>query len=123
MYESISQWIMAMLPEGRYEEAQGQWVEDVTDAADRYAVIQIDGGPAIDVETRRKDVRIILLGQRNTRGDAPVVLSDIESLLQAALQYAAPCGAAHTRVMSEPSRPGYTTEDRAFTMLDLQIIF
>lgn len=123
MYEEIFNWITALLPPGRYTLKDGQWTEDAADAALRFAVVQIDGGPAVNVDLRRKDVRVILLGQRNARQDTPMVLDDIESLLQAALAVAAPCGAAHTRVMSEPSRPGYTTEDRAFTMLDFQIIF
>lgn len=123
MYEAITEWVKAYLPPARYTEAQGQWVESAADANLRYAVIQIDGGPAIDVTTRRKGLRVILLGQRNKRQDAPVLLDDIESLLQAALNYPGPCGAAHIRVMSEPSKPGYTTEDRAFTMLDFQISF
>lgn len=123
MYDAIAAWIMAVLPAGRYERKDGQWTETAADAIKRFAVIQIDNGSAINVTDRRKNVRIILLGPRNERGDAPQVLADIESLLQAALQYAAPCGAAHTRVMGEPSRPAYTTEDRAFTSLDLQVIF
>jgi hypothetical protein len=123
VYDAISEWLMAVLPAGRYSEAQGQWVEDQSDRDTWYAVIQIDGGPAINVTDRRKNARLILLGPRNARQEAPAVLADIESVVQAALLYAAPCGAAHIRVMAEPSRPGYTTEDRAFTMLDLQITF
>ena len=123
MYDAIVEWIEAMLPAGRYRTQQGEWVENTGDEAAWFAVIQIDGGPAIDVETRRKDVRILLLGPRNSRASAPVVLADLESLVQAALQYAAPCGAAHIRVMAEPSRPSYTTENRAWSMLDFQVSF
>lgn len=123
MYEQIIAWITTLLPPDRYTLQDGEWKDDATDRDKYYSVVQIDGGPAVNVDLRRKDVRIILLGRRNQRGDAPTVLTDIESFLQAALAVAAPCGAAHTRVMAEPSRPGYTTEDRAFTMLDLQIIF
>lgn len=123
MYDAIIEWLVSVLPAGRYKLQQGEWVEQVSDYDQPFVVVQIDGGPPVDVTTRRKDARIILLGPRNVRPYAATVLADLESLVQAALQYAAPCGAAHIRVMAEPSRPSYTTENRAWSMLDFQIIF
>ena len=122
MYEAFVDWLTAALGE-TYEISTGQWV-DGPELSDAWiaAVVQ-NGGPAADVEDRRQRYRVILLGPRNGRQHVSTLNQNIESLVLAAMGDAVPCGAASVRAIGEPVGPGYTTENRAWYSLDLQVLF
>jgi hypothetical protein len=122
MYDSFVDWVRSVLGDS-YEYSRGQWV-DGPDLQDVWiAAIHHNGGPGPDVEDRRQRYRVILLGPRNGREHSVAITSHIESLVQATLGDSLPCGAASVRAIGEPVGPGYTTENRAWYSLDLQVLF
>ncbi|MNZ87977.1 hypothetical protein D3C78_1068560 [compost metagenome] len=82
-----------------------------------------NGGPPAVVDTRRPRFRVILLGPRNGRQHVLTINRNIESLALAAMGDSVPCGAVSVRALGEPVGPGYTTENRAWYSLDLEILF
>lgn len=122
MFEDFKQWLVAILP-AQYTLFIGEWVETAVDGDKMYLVIIPEGGPATNVDDRRKRYRVILLGRRNQRDDAQMLMSDIESIVQATLNGPFLCEAANIRTMSEPFGPGFTTEDRAWFWLNLEVTF
>lgn len=123
MLEHLKQWLEAILPPGRYQFSLGQWVESKGTETAFFCAIQADGGAAPDVDDRRPRYRIFLLGPRNGRQHAPSIMGDMETLMLATLGDTLPCGAASVRAVGEPAGPGYTTENRAWASLSLQITF
>src|SRR5690606_39737204 len=97
------------------------WVDHVALNDAFICAIQSVGGPQIDVEDRRPRFRVILLGPRNGRQHAAEVQGHAEALIIAAMESEPPCGAAHLRVISEVTGPGYTSENRAWCSIELQV--
>lgn len=122
MYEAFVDWLTAVLGE-TYEVSSGQWVDSPDLGETWIAAVVQNGGPPVDVDDRRQRYRVILLGPRNGRQHGTTINQNIESLVQAVLGDAVPCGAASVRAIGEPVGPGYTTENRAWYSLDLQVLF
>lgn len=122
MYEAFVDWLAAVLGE-TYEVSSGQWVDSPDLGGTWIAAVVQNGGPPVDVDDRRQRYRVILLGPRNGRQHVTTINQNIESLVQAVLGDAVPCGAASVRAIGEPVGPGYTTENRAWYSLDLQVLF
>lgn len=129
MFEAFADWIGLTFPndkqgtQGGYMHWRGPWVDSPALKPRRILVIIPMGGPAPNVEDRRKRFQVIMLGIENNRADSVQVGKDIELLADAALGNSRPCGAASVRAMGEPTGPGFTTENRAFYMLDFEVIF
>lgn len=121
MLNEFKAWVESALGPA-YLYSMGQWVETTATATARYAVIQAAGG-LIQVDTRYPRFRLILLGRRNERGDAPGLMAAAESLIVAGMGDSVPCGAASVRAVGEPVGPAYTTENRAWIQVDFEVIF
>ena len=106
-----------------YAFAYGQWVEASAVDSNWYCVVQAAGGPAPVVDTRYPRFRVILLGRRNERDDAPQLFEAANALIEAGRGDSLPCGAANVRAMGETVGPGYTTENRAWVQVDFEVIF
>lgn len=104
-----------------YTLAYGQWVEAAMDDSKMYCVVQASSGPAAQIDVRRPRFRVVLLGRRNQRGDSQKVMTDAEMIVSAALGPTLPCNAARIGA-AEPSGPGFTTENRAWVSVDLDLI-
>jgi len=122
VYEAFVDWLTAVLGE-TYEVSTGQWVDGPSLADTWIAAVVQNGGPPVSVDDRRQRYRVILLGPRNGRQHVSTINQNIESLVQAAMGDAVPCGAASVRAIGEPVGPGYTTENRAWYSLDLEVLF
>lgn len=122
MYEAFVDWLNAALA-GAFEISTGQWVDGPELRDTWIAAVQQNGGPPVDVDDRRQRFRVLLLGPRNGRQHVGTLNQHIETLVQTTLGDAVPCGAAAVRAMGEPVGPGYTTENRAWYSLDLQVLF
>lgn len=122
MYDEFTDWLKTVLGDG-YQYRHGQWEETESLFAQSVCVIQAVGGAAIDVDDRRPRFRVFLLGPRNERGAAQSLKSDIYAVAQATIEMEPPCGAASIRAITEPTGAGYTTENRAYWLLDLQITY
>ena len=123
MFDAFLAWLKLTIAESDYVYSRGMWVDhkDVFDKSIA-AVLQI-GGPAPDVDDRRPRYRLILLGPRNRRDQAPQLHAHMEALMQAALGDSVPCGAASVRAITEPMGAAYTTENRAWYSLDFEVLF
>lgn len=122
MYDAFVAWLKGILGAG-YQYRHGQWVDAEHLSSQSICLIQASGGAAIDVDDRRPSFRVLLLGPQGERGAAQEIKADIYALAQATIEAEPPCGAALVRAMTEPTGPGYTTEDRAYWLLSLQITF
>lgn len=122
MYDALVEWVVSVLGP-QYQPSRGQWVDRPAVAGIWIASIHAMGGPAVDVDDRRPRYRVILLGPRNARQHAGEISNHAEALIGATIDGAVPCGAASIRAMSEPSGPGYTTENRAWCSVDLQLTY
>ena len=122
MYDQFTEWLKAILG-GHYQYRHGQWEETESLFTQSICVIQARGGAAIDVDDRRPRFRVFLLGPRNERGAAQNLKNDIYAIAQATIDMDPPCGAASIRAIAEPAGAGYTTENRAYWLLDLQITY
>lgn len=122
MFDHLLDWVKAALGD-KYEYSRGMWV-DHPGAADKFiCALHQAGGLAPDVDDRRPRYRLILLGPTKGRQHTIEVQSDMDSLAMAALGDSAPCGAASVRAVGEPMGPGYTTENRAWFSLDLEVLY
>lgn len=122
MFEALVDWLTAVLGEA-YEVSSGQLVDGPDLAETWIAAVVQNGGPPVSVDDRRQRYRVILLGPRNGRQHVSTINQNIESLVRAAMGDAVPCGGASVRAIGEPVGPGYTTENRAWYSLDLQVLF
>lgn len=115
----VKEWVESILGTG-YQYSAGVWVEAQTQAGERYCVIKSVGGPMPVVDDRYPRYSLILIGARNAMQEGHQLLLAGQSLMDAAMAGALPCGAAHIRI-SEPMGPGFTTENRAWVQVDLQL--
>ena len=104
-----------------YTLAYGQWAEAAMDDSKMYCVVQASNGPAAQTDVRRPRFRVVLLGRRGQRGDSQKVMTDAEAIVVAALGPSLPCNSARVGV-DEPSGPGFTTENRAWVSVNLDLI-
>lgn len=121
MLVEFRDWIGTVL--AGYTFAYGMWVETDATAAIRYCVVRASGGSAPSVDDRYPRFRVILLGRRGQRQDAEQLIADAQALMSASLGDSGPCGAANVRAITEPSGPGFTTENRAWVQVDFETIF
>lgn len=92
-------------------------------AKDFLCVVQGRGGSPIDVDDRRPNYRVLLMGPERSRSDVASVRTAAEAIVQAILDETAPCGMAGIKAMGEPVGPAYTAEDRAWMSLELQLTY
>lgn len=121
MFDELHEWLQEVLPTG-YQFSRGMWVDAPQVYESFICSINPAGGSAVDVDDRRPRYRLILLGPRNGRQHMPAVQDAADAIIRATIEQAEPCGAAGIRAMAEPSI-GYTTENRAWAQVDLQITF
>lgn len=120
MFNEFFDWLELVLG-GRYRQSAGQWI-DAPDNHNAFIVaVYGAGGPATDVDIQRPIYRVLLLGPRNGRAHHDTVRADITSLVQLALSGIKPCGSANIQAISQPTGPGYTSEDRAWYSVEFQI--
>lgn len=120
MFSELKEWIESLLGT-EYQYSMGPWQE--TNDLDFVCTIIGMGGAGVDMDIRKPRFKIMLLGPRNGRQYASKVLTDIDNLIQLAIDSNPPCGAATIRAVTEPTGPGYTTENRAWVSVDFQIIY
>ncbi|WP_322997954.1 hypothetical protein [Castellaniella sp.] len=119
MLVEVRDWLATLLT--GYTFQYGAWVESAQDAATRYCVVQAAGGPVAVVDVRRPRFRVILLGRRNHREDAEQVMADAEAVVAACQGDSLPCHAARVAA-GEPAGPGFTTENRGWASVDIEVI-
>lgn len=122
MFDHLFDWIKTVLGD-KYKYSRGMWVDHASLSDEFICALHQAGGMAPDVDDRRPRYRLILLGPRNGRQHVVEVQTDMDSLAQAALGDSAPCGAASVRAVGEAVGPGYTTENRAWFSLDLEVLY
>jgi hypothetical protein len=122
MYDALVDWVVSVLGP-QYQPSRGQWVDSPALADIWIASVHSMGGATVDVEDRRPRYRIILLGPRNGRQHAADIGNHAEMLVAATIDGSVPCSAASIRAMAEPAGPGYTTENRAWCSVDLQVTY
>ena len=123
MFEAFVAWLKLTVLESTYTYSRGMWVETKELEARHIAAILRSGGAPVDVDDRHQRFRVILLGPRNDRSAAVEIDARMEAIVKATIDNAAPCGATHVRAIGEPVGAGYTTENRAWYSLDLEVIF
>lgn len=122
MFDQLLEWVKSVLGES-YEYSAGMWIDHASLSEKSICAIHGNGGPAPDVDDRRQRFRVLILGPRNGRENRPALQADIEKLAQATMDDSRPCGAASVRGIGEPIGPGYTTENRAWYSLDVEVLF
>lgn len=120
MFSELKEWIESLLGT-EYQYPLGQWVENPE--LGFACVIIGNGGSPVDMDIRRPRFKVMLLGPREQRYQAHKIINDIDNLIQLAIDSNPPCGAATIRAVTEPTGPGYTTENRAWVSVDFQIIY
>jgi hypothetical protein len=123
VFDAFIAWLKLTIPDTDYVYSRGMWIENKDLNASKIISIRQDGGPPTDVDDRRARYKVIMLGARDKREDAPTVSADINTLVLAALDGSKPCESAGIRAMSEPTGPGFTTEGRAWYSLDFEVTF
>lgn len=124
MYNEIKLWVENILGQD-YEYSKGPWVEKKSSGQYTGLVCAIFamGGAGVDMDIRKPRFKVMLVGERQKREDVNRLLTDIDNLIQLAMDSNPPCGAATIRAVTEPTGPGYTTENRAWVSVDFQIIY
>lgn len=121
MYDALMDWIKEILPD--YVVSRGQWVEHSSIHGRFVCAVLQNGGPKIDVEVRRPRYKLILLGPRNGREHTGKVQDDAELIQQATMDREPPCGAVILWTAGEPVGPGFTSENRPWVQVDLQMTY
>ena len=122
MYSHFMDWVESIVG-STFQMSSGQW-QDHPGLDDIWvAAVLSQGSLAIDVDDRKPRYKVIVLGPRNGRQHVMALAAVAEALAEATLGDLLPCGAASVRVMSEPTGPGYTTEDRVWFSVDFQLIY
>ena len=121
--EDVEAWVLLHITPG-YVVAYSPWVETGIDQTSSYCVISPDSGPAPDVEDRRANYTVFLIGPRNKAEESERLMSDANAVIAAIIDGGViPCGAANIVATGEPKGPGLTTENRAWVQVDFQITF
>lgn len=121
-YEDLRDWLQLLISGYAYKMAP--WIETGQDREIAYCVIGPAGGPRPDVEDRRKNYNVFLLGPANQPGQGSALLADADKIMLAAVEGdLLPCGAANIAAIGEPTGPGLTSEKRAWVQITLQITF
>lgn len=121
MFEEVADWVLAVVGD-TYTPARGQWVESTLTADKYYLVVKGAGGLSPMVDVRKPKFSIILIGRRDKREDSGKILQDMELLMKASLGDSKPCGSASLKAMGEPIGPGFTTENRAWSQVDFEVL-
>ncbi|HBO3404126.1 TPA: hypothetical protein L4S50_002371 [Pseudomonas aeruginosa] len=123
-YDAFQDWLASILGDG-FQYSRGMWVDHPSLDSAFIAAIQQTGGPPTQVDVRHLRFKVILLGPKGMESRKRVadVGRSIEAVAQAALGDSVPCGAASVRAIGEPIGPGYTTENRAWYSLDLEVLY
>lgn len=124
MLVETKEWLEAVLGPG-YQYSYGEWLEDAASATKLLINVQAMAGMSPMMDVRKPRYRVMILGRRNTRGDSQQVWNAAQYIMQAAIGdgKSNPCGAANVRAMGEPTGPGFTTENRAWVQVDLEVIY
>lgn len=121
-FDDLIEWLRLYV-EG-YTFSIAPWIETGMDRQTAYCVIAGSGGPRPDVEDRRKNYNIFLLGPQDAQEYAQQLEIDAEKIMQGVmLGEVLPCGAAIIAAIGEPAGPGLTTENRSWVQITLQITF
>lgn len=125
MLVETNEWLKSVLGANAFRYSYGEWVEDPASANQMLVNVQAMAGAAPMVDVRKPRYRVIILGRRNNRGDSEQVWNAAQYLMSAAIGdgKSQPCGAANVRAMGEPVGPYFTTENRAWSQVDLEVIY
>lgn len=116
--EADPAWVAA-----QFKLARGMWRDSTADASRKMAVLSMNGGRGPQSVQSYTIVSLILLGPQKANAAGAVAIENIAIGIQDRLftDYKA-CGAAQIRLIGGIIGPGYTTEDRPWIELSLEIL-
>lgn len=119
--DALWQWLQEVPELAAMKQFRGAWRDQPDNAGQRLVSMVLSGGPQGTVETLYPRIRVLLMGPQGQRADAKA-LGDIAWDLALRMQddYQA-CGVAQIRLIGGIIGPGYTTEDRAWYELNLEL--
>lgn len=122
MYEYLQNWVASILGE-EWVISSGVWNDDGTNDNQRFAAIMAAPGLPVLVDVRRPRYKVLLVGRRNEQSDAAAVMAAADTLVQVSMEDFIPCSSMAIQAMSEPTGPGYTTENRAWASVEFKVTF
>lgn len=119
--DALWQWLQEVPELAAMKQFRGVWRDQPDNAGDRLVSMVLNGGAQGTVETLYPRIRVLLMGPQGKRADAKP-LGDVAWNLALRMQndYQA-CGVAQIRLIGSIIGPGYTTEDRAWYELNLEL--
>lgn len=123
--DEVLAWIMAVPEFAGYVPSRGMWVESASLDDKRILALYGEGGGNPGVIERYPRVRVLILGkrgERNVAGAVAELAAHAELLaLRTFTEYRAEC-VAQFRMLGDIVGPGYTTEDRPWLEINLELI-
>lgn len=122
--KDVQAWVASVIGT-RYEASRGAFVE--TPALNETFIVGINqaGGRSLP-HVLYRNFRIVLIGRRSKRSDAAQIEQDANALIKEVIrpdrQHPLPCGAGGMRLVADAAGVQYTTTDRAYYNLTIELL-
>lgn len=124
--EDFAAWLKLQLLPADYSYSRGMWVDSTELASRRVVSYRADGGGAPREIHRTQRVRLIVLGPQKSRaiaGLVPAIEADCNAILDRIMGGDFKYGClTQIRATGDIMGPGYTTEDRCWYELSLELV-
>lgn len=122
--QAVQNWLEAdpEWPTYAFDLARGLWRDTTTNRTRRIAQLMQNGGRSPIADVSFNVVSLILLGPQKGMTDAPKLEIIAESFRQRLFEDFKVCEVAQIRLLGGIVGPGYTTEDRPWYELQLEVI-
>lgn len=123
-YDDFVAWFNETPGSAAYTRVRGAWVDSVNNYDRRFVVFNFQGGPKPDVDRVSPVVDVLLLGKRGERsvaGSLPDLEQFAYSLIRRSMSSTCSGKITGIRAIGLPVGPGFTTEDRPWYSLSLEL--
>lgn len=122
--EQVQEWIAAVIGP-RYTPSRGSFLE-IPETAGLFISGVTQAGGRSTPHILYRNFRIVLIGRRSKRSDAAQVEIDADLLIKEITrpdrQHDIPCGAGGMRLVADAAGVQYTTTDRAYYNLTIELL-
>lgn len=105
-----------------FQFALGKWTDSPPNAQNRIALLSMSGGRTPMTDVGFDGVSLVLLGKQKGQTDAAALLQAAVDLRQRLFTDYKVCGVTQIKLLGGIIGPGYTTENRPWVELNLEVI-
>lgn len=120
-FQDFLDWVKLTVTGNDWIFSRGAW-NDTADTYTKFICAVKQNGGAVSGLLKTDNFEVWVIGRRGQRGDVIAVESMANALLLASKSGVIPCNSVDVRLISGPTGPAYTDENRAWYSLNFQVI-